>query len=161
MAAAPPFDDADRLDRLAAAIDVPGVVSVYATGSRISGEARPDSDIDLYLFHQANLHPEAVRLLLEVVRHLAAPIVFEPFDPEEVQFPGDVDQSNVIVLDVRALNDGHFSPSFAATTIRDGLRILDREPGQRSVLEAKAFADADAAETDDRGYSEPTIVPAP
>jgi predicted nucleotidyltransferase len=114
----PPLDGA-ALDRLAAALDREGVVAAKLIGSQGRGNPGPLSDIDVGVWYQRGLD-SAARLQLRLdLTHAAA----HALGTEEV--------------DVVLLNDA--TPLMRHRAIRDGRRLLERDPKARVRLEARAL----------------------
>jgi predicted nucleotidyltransferase len=117
-AVVPAVDDAAR-QRLAAALDWPPVISALLFGSQATGKASSLSDIDIAVC----LAPECdradrQRAQLELMTAAAAAL-----GTGEVQ---------IVVL-----NDA--TPLLRHRAMRDGLRLLDRDPRTRVQLETKAL----------------------
>jgi predicted nucleotidyltransferase len=114
----PAVDDAAR-SRLAAALDREGVVSALLFGSQATGRAGPLSDVDIGLWLDPKLDdPERSALQLDLIGAAA-----DALSTGEVQ---------VVVL-----ND---APSLLAhRVLRDGIRLVDRDPRARIRLEARAL----------------------
>lgn len=117
-AVVPPVDDAARA-RLAAALDVPGVVSALLYGSQATGKAGPLSDVDVAVWLEPELaSSERYR------RQLALMVVAsEALGTDEVQ---------VVIL-----NDA--TPLLRHRAMRDGVRLLDKDPRVRIRLETRAL----------------------
>lgn len=114
----PAIDDAAR-ERLAAALDEPGVVSALLFGSQATGKAGPLSDIDVAVW----LDP-ALDARQRQRRQLALTgAVSRALATDEVQ---------VVVL-----NDA--TPLLRHRALRDGVRLVDRAPATRIRLEATAL----------------------
>lgn len=113
----PPVDDAARA-RLAAALDVPGVVSALLFGSQATGKAGALSDIDVAVW----LHPEV---------------------PGSHYYDW---QLKLIGLASKALGTGEVQlailnrapPLLRHRAIRDGIRLVERDQISRVRLETRA-----------------------
>ncbi len=114
----PPLDSA-ALDSLAGALDREGVVSAMLIGSQARGGAGPLSDIDIGVWHEPDLDPSA-RLRLRIDLSAAA---VRALGTEEV--------------DIVPLNGA--TPLMRHRAIRDGRRLVDRDPKARIRLEARAL----------------------
>lgn len=116
----PPLDEG-RLKRLTAALDRDGVVSVSLIGSQARGQAGPLSDVDLAVWHEPGLDAAArLRLRLDLARAAS-----EALGTDEV--------------DVVLLNGA--TPLFRHRAVRDGRRLLERDPRSRIRFEARALLD--------------------
>jgi predicted nucleotidyltransferase len=116
----PPVDAAER-ERLARALDRPEVVSALLFGSQATGRASALSDVDVAVWLDASLDRSAYRdLTLQLMGEAS-----EALRTDEVQ---------VVIL-----NDA--PPLLAHRAIRDGIRLIDRDPVQRIRLETRAVLD--------------------
>ncbi len=114
----PPLDTA-ALDRLAAALDREGVVAAMLIGSQARAAAGPLSDVDVGVWHEPDLDPAArLRLRLDLTSATARAL-----GTEEV--------------DVVLLNGA--TPLMRHRAIRDGRRLVERDPKARVRLEARAL----------------------
>lgn len=111
----PPLDAAARR-RLAAALDRPGVVSALLFGSQATRRAGPLSDVDLAVWLEPSRR-DRTSLQLELTSAAA-----EALRTSEVQ---------VVVL-----NDA--PPLLRHRALRDGERLVDRDPRARIRLETNA-----------------------
>jgi len=104
--------------RLAGALDRPGVVSALLFGSQASGTAGPLSDVDVAVWLDPSLG-RGERLDLQLQLMSAAS---QALGTDEV--------------DVAVLNDA--APLLRHRAIRDGVRVLDKDPRVRVRLETAA-----------------------
>ncbi|HEX5762190.1 MAG TPA: nucleotidyltransferase domain-containing protein [Solirubrobacterales bacterium] len=114
----PPIDGAAR-ERLAEALDRDPVVAAMLIGSQAAGSPGPLSDVDVGIWHDPGLDPARraglrLNLMDSAARALGT---------------GEVD----IVL----LNDA--TPLLRHRAIRDGRRLLERDPAERVRLETRAL----------------------
>jgi len=117
-AVVPPVDDAART-RLAAALDVPRVLSALLYGSQATGKAGPLSDVDVAVWLDAELtQSERYQLQLRLMV-----LASEALGTDEVQ----------IVI----LNEA--TPLLRHRAMRDGVRLLDTDPRARIRLETRAL----------------------
>ncbi len=117
-AAVPMVDEAARL-RLAAALDIPPVVSALLFGSQAIGNAGPLSDVDLAVWLDPASEPaERDRWQLELMSAAAGAV--------------GTDEVQVVVL-----NDA--TPLLRQRAMRDGVRLVDRDRPVRVRLEARAL----------------------
>ncbi|MGI8414465.1 MAG: type VII toxin-antitoxin system MntA family adenylyltransferase antitoxin [Solirubrobacteraceae bacterium] len=117
-AVVPPVDDAARA-RLAAALDLPGVISALLYGSQATGKAGPLSDVDVAVWLDPELPgSERYQLQLELMVNAS-----EALRTDEVQ--------------VAILNEA--TPLLRHRAMRDGVRLLDRDPRTRIRLETRAL----------------------
>jgi uncharacterized protein len=117
-AVVPAVDDAARR-RLADALDQDGVVSVLLFGSQATGKTGPLSDIDLAVWLDPALGPSERQHRQLALIGLATNVL----GTEEVQ---------VVVL-----NDA--TPLLRHRALRDGVRLVDRDPRTRIGLERTAL----------------------
>lgn len=118
LATVPPVDEAARR-RLAAALDVDGVVSALLFGSQATGRAGPLSDIDIGIWLDPGLdHRARAARQLELIG-----LASDALSTGEVQV--------VVLNDVPSL--------LAHRVLRDGVRLVDRDPKARIRLEARAL----------------------
>jgi predicted nucleotidyltransferase len=116
----PPLDPAAR-ERLAGALDREGVVAAMLIGSQARGDAGPLSDVDVGVWHEPGLDPAArLRLRLDLAAAAARAL-----GTEEV--------------DVVPLNRA--TPLMRHRAVRDGVRLVERDPKARVRLEARAILD--------------------
>jgi predicted nucleotidyltransferase len=116
----PPLDDA-ALERLRAALDREGVVAAMLIGSQARGNPGPLSDVDVAVWHDAELDSSTrFRLQLDL-----AGAASEAIDTDEVD----------IVLLNRA------PPLMRHRAIRDGKRLIERDHDERVRLETRAILD--------------------
>lgn len=116
----PALDDA-AVGRLAAVFDRDGIVAAMLIGSRARGTAGPLSDVDVAVWHDPRLSagPRSalqLKLAKEARRALRT---------EEV--------------DVVMLNGA--SPLLRQRAVRDAVRLVERDPGERVRLETQAILD--------------------
>jgi predicted nucleotidyltransferase len=116
----PQLDDR-LLGKLSESLDREGVVAASLIGSQARGRVSPLSDIDLAVWHDAELD-SAARLRLRL--DLAAAAV-RALGTEEV--------------DVVLLNGA--TPLLRHRAVRDGRRLLERDPRARVRFEARAMLD--------------------
>jgi uncharacterized protein len=117
-ATVPAVDDAAQR-RLAAALDRSPVVSALLFGSQATGKAGPLSDIDVAVWLDPVLGPaERHRVHLELMSAAARALA-----SDEVQ---------VVVLN-------EATPLLRHRVLRDGVRLVDRDPRARVRLETKAL----------------------
>jgi uncharacterized protein len=107
--------------RIAAALQpFADIVTAYLFGSRATGRARPDSDLDVALHFAAGLSPQQrAERTLDVIAALG----------RELGALGE--RADVLDLDLDRV-----SSAIAFHVIRDGHRVLDRDPAARVHLEA-------------------------
>jgi predicted nucleotidyltransferase len=114
-----PTLDATSLERLAAALDQKGVVAATLIGSHARGSAGPLSDVDIGVWHEPGLDSSALlRLRLSLARTAA-----QALGTQEV--------------DIVPLNSA--TPLMRHRAIRDGQRLIERDPKMRVRLETKAI----------------------
>lgn len=113
----PALDEA-ALARLRAALDCPEVLAAYLIGSQARGAAGPLSDVDIAILHDPAL---GSREKLDLRLRLAA-------DAGAALATTEVD----IVL----LNDA--PPLLRHRALRDGVRLLDREPRARIRFQVRS-----------------------
>jgi len=117
-AVVPAVTDAART-RLAEALDRAGVISALLFGSQATGKAGPLSDIDVGVWLDPRSHSsERHRLQLQLMVAAA-----EAVGSDEV--------------DVVLLNDA--TPLLRYRALRDGVRLIDRDPRMRVRLERDAL----------------------
>ncbi|MGI8430436.1 MAG: type VII toxin-antitoxin system MntA family adenylyltransferase antitoxin [Solirubrobacteraceae bacterium] len=117
-AVVPPVDHAARV-RLAAALDVPGVVSALLYGSQATGKVGLLSDVDVAVW----LDPEMTSPARYHLQLRLMVLASEALRTDEVQ---------VVILD-------DATPLLRHRAIRDGVRLLDRDPRARIRLETRAL----------------------
>lgn len=117
-AVVPPVDDAART-RLAAALDVPRVLSALLYGSQVTGKAGPLSDVDVAVW----LDPELTQSKRYQLQLRLMVLASEALGTDEVQ---------VVIL-----NDA--TPLLRHRAMRDGIRLLDTDPRARIRLETRAL----------------------
>jgi predicted nucleotidyltransferase len=114
----PPIDAAAR-ERLARALDREGVIAAMLIGSQARGAVGPLSDIDIAVWHEPGLDPAArLRLRLEL-----ATVATRALGTDEV--------------DIVLLNGA--TPLMRHRAIRDGCRLVERDPKARVRFEARAL----------------------
>ena len=116
----PPLDEA-ALGRLRGALDCDGVVAAMLIGSQARGTAGPLSDVDVAVWHEPGLDSRA-RLDLQIA--LAGRAARALYTDE---------------IDVIPLNDA--PPLMRHRAIRDGRRLVERDPDERVRLETRAVLD--------------------
>lgn len=114
-----PALDSRLLERLARALDQDGVVAATLIGSRARGTAGPLSDVDIGVWHEPGLEPAA---LLQLRFSLAR---------------AGADALGTDEIDIVPLNSA--TPLLRHRAIRDGKRLIERDPKARVQLEAKAL----------------------
>ena len=114
----PPVDEAAR-ERLARALDREGVVAAMLIGSQARGTAGPLSDVDIAIWHEPGLDP-ATRLRLRLDLATAASRAL------------GTDEVDIVLLN-RA------TPLMRHRAIRDGVRLLERNPKARVRFEARGL----------------------
>jgi uncharacterized protein len=116
----PPIDVAKRA-RLAAALDVPGVVAASLIGSHATGKASSLSDVDLAVWLVPGISTgERSERALELMGAAS-----EVLGTDEI--------------DLVVLNDA--SPLMRHRAMRDGIRLVERDRSARVRLEARALLD--------------------
>lgn len=116
----PPLN-AEALARLAHALEREGVVAAMLIGSQARAGAGPLSDVDVGVWHDPDLGPTGrLDLQLELAAAAAAAL--------------DTDEVDIVLLN-RA------SPLMRHRAIRDGRRLLERDPKARVRAEAKGILD--------------------
>jgi predicted nucleotidyltransferase len=94
----------------------PDVVCAWLFGSRARGDARPDSDVDVALLLDRDpggtLPASGIAVAGELERVLASPV-------------------DVVVVDLAP-------PDLVHRVMRDGILLLDRDPGRRIAFEVAA-----------------------
>lgn len=119
-AVVPPIDAAAS-ERLARALDVPGVVAAALIGSQATGRAGPLSDVDVAVWLDPGLDwRERVERSLKLGEAASAAL--------------RTDEVDLIVL-----NDA--SPLMRHRAMRDGVRLVQRDFGARVRLEARGLLD--------------------
>jgi predicted nucleotidyltransferase len=114
----PPLDKL-ALGRLAGALDRDGLVAAMVIGSQARGHAGPLSDVDVAYWHEPSLDAaERLRLRLDLAHDAARALATDE-------------------IDVIPLNQA--SPLLRQRAIRDGKRLLDRDPRSRIRLETRAI----------------------
>lgn len=114
----PPVDEAAR-ERLARALDREGVVAAMLIGSQARGTAGPLSDVDIAVWHEPGLDP-ATRLRLRLDLATAASRAL------------GTDEVDIVLLN-RA------TPLMRHRAIRDGVRLVDRDPRARVRFETRGL----------------------
>jgi predicted nucleotidyltransferase len=116
----PPLDDA-ALRRLTEALDREGVVAASLIGSRARETAGPLSDVDIAVWHVSDLDAAArLRLRLGLAQAVSRAL-------------------NTDEVDIVLLNGA--TPLMRHRAIRDGRRLLQRDPKAAVRLEARALLD--------------------
>jgi predicted nucleotidyltransferase len=116
----PPIDAA-ALERLGTALDCDGVVAAMLIGSQARGTVGPLSDVDIAVWHDPGLEPEArFRLQLELMGAASRAL--------------HTDEVDVVMLN-RA------PPLMRHRAIRDAKRLVERDHDERVRLETRAILD--------------------
>jgi predicted nucleotidyltransferase len=116
----PRLDDR-LLGKLSESLDREGVVAASLIGSQARGQVAPLSDIDLGVWHEPGLDSAArLRLRLDLAAAAASTL-----GTEEV--------------DVVLLNGA--TPLFRHRAVRDGRRLVERDPKERVRFEVRALLD--------------------
>lgn len=116
----PPLDEV-ALDRLASVLDRDGVVAAMLIGSQARGQASPLSDIDLGIWHEPALDANArLRLRLDLAMAASGAL--------------GTDEVDVVLLNGA-------TPLFRHRAVRDGRRLVERDPRSRVRFEARALLD--------------------
>ena len=114
-----PALDTEAMARLAAALDRPKVVAAFLIGSQARGSAGPLSDVDVAVLHDLGL---GSRERLDLRLALAASAGAALGTPE---------------VDIVLLNDA--PPLLRHRALRDGIRLLDRDPKERIEFEVRTL----------------------
>lgn len=113
--------DSSMRERLAAVFDRDGVVAAVLIGSQARGTAGPLSDVDVGVWHEADLSAEGrLRMRLDLAADAA-------------------DALGIAEVDVLLLNRA--VPLIRHRAVRDGIRLVERDPKMRVRLEARAVLD--------------------
>lgn len=113
--------DTAALERLAAALDRDGVVAAMLIGSQARGTAGPLSDIDVAVWHDADLEPrQRLDLQLRLAREACRAV--------------GTNEVDVVMLN-RA------PPLLQHRAIRDAVRLVERDHDERVRLETRAILD--------------------
>jgi predicted nucleotidyltransferase len=133
----PPFDDPAKVDAIRAVLDRPEVVAAYLCGSRLRGDHRPDSDVDVAVWMRPDLELRPLGFR-ELAEH---PAVAELRAQLEVvaAVPG-------CILDLFVLESKWYWPLFGVCLPADGLLIVDRDPAERRRYEDAARVALEAGE---------------
>ena len=116
----PPIDAA-ALERLTEALDLDGVVAAMLIGSQARGTAGPLSDVDIAVWHDPNLDPKAsFQLQLDLIGAASHALA--------------TDEVDVVMLN-RA------PPLLRHRAVRDGKRLVERDPVARVRFEARTLLD--------------------
>jgi|SRR5215471_9684865 len=116
-----PSLDGPTLSRLACALDREGIVAAMLIGSQARNTAGPLSDVDVAVWHEGQLDAGTrLRLQLELTRAASDALGSE-------------------AVDVVMLNEA--SPLMRHRAVRDGRRLVDRNPRTRVRLEARSILD--------------------
>lgn len=116
----PPLDSGAR-KRLAEAMDCEGVVAAMLIGSQARGGAGPLSDVDVAVWHEPGLDPDArLRLQLDLASRAARAL--------------GTDEVDVVLLN-RA------PPLLRHHAIRDAVRLVERDRDERVRHETRAMLD--------------------
>jgi predicted nucleotidyltransferase len=116
-----PALDAAARSRLAAALDRPDVIAAFLIGSQARGSAGFLSDVDLAVLHAPDLTSrERLDLRLSLAASAGAAL-------------------RTSEVDVVLLNDA--PPLLRHRTIRDGIRLVDREPAERVKFQVRTLND--------------------
>lgn len=116
----PALDPAAR-SRLAAALDRPEVVAAFLIGSQARGSAGPLSDVDIAILHTPALNSRE-RLDLRLSLGAAAGAALGTSE-----------------VGIMLLNGA--PPLLRHRALRDGIRLLDRNPGKRIEFEVRTLND--------------------
>jgi uncharacterized protein len=119
-AVVPVVDEAAR-ERLAAALDREGVVAAMLIGSQARGNPGPLSDIDIAYWHEPGLDRDAAwQLRLDLI--------------------GGAERAlGTSEIDMVPLNEA--PPLMRQRSIRDAVRLVERDPDERVRLETRAILD--------------------
>lgn len=113
--------DEGAFGRLARALDREGVVEAKLIGSQARGTAGPLSDVDVGVWHEQGLDGGArLRLRLDLARAASGALGTD-------------------AVDVILLNDA--TPLMRHRAMRDGRRLVERDPRTRVSLETRALLD--------------------
>jgi predicted nucleotidyltransferase len=113
--------DKDALGRLARALDRKGVVEAMLIGSQARDTAGPLSDVDIGVWHEPELDADArLRLRLALAQAASGTLGTD-------------------AVDVVLLNQA--SPLMRHRAMRDGRRLVERDPRTRVSLETRALLD--------------------
>jgi uncharacterized protein len=113
--------DAAALERLSKALDCDGVVAAMLIGSQARGTAGPLSDVDIAVWHDSGLDPRArFDLRLDLAESAARALQTDE-------------------IDITLLNGA--PPLMRHRSIRDGERLVERDPDERVRLETRAILD--------------------
>lgn len=116
-----PAVDARARERLAEALDREGVVAAMLIGSQARGTTSPLSDVDLAVWHEPGLDPaRRLRLQLDLVAAAEGAL--------------GTDEVDLVMLN-RA------PPLLRQRAVRDGVRLVERDPRARVRLESRALLD--------------------
>lgn len=111
--------DAAARRRLAAALDRPEVIAAFLIGSRARGSAGPLSDVDLAILHRPQMSSRD-RLALRLSLGASAGAALGTSE-----------------IDIVLLNDA--PPLLRHRALRDGIRLVDREPRQRIRFQVRTL----------------------
>ena len=113
--------DAATLERLSGALDRDGVVAAMLIGSQARGTAGPLSDVDIAVWHDPGLDPRArFDLRLDLAESAARAL--------------QTDEVDLVLLNGAP-------PLMRQRSIRDGKRLVERDPDERVRLETRAILD--------------------
>jgi hypothetical protein len=116
----PPIDAA-ALERLAAALDLEGVVAARLIGSQARGTVGPLSDVDIGVWHDPGLDSKArFRLQLDLIGAASGAL--------------GTDEVDVVMLNGAP-------PLMRHRAVRDGRLLVERDPVARVRLDARALLD--------------------
>jgi predicted nucleotidyltransferase len=116
----PPIDQG-ALERLSTALDLEGVVAAMLIGSQARGGAGPLSDVDIGVWHEPGLGSKArVRLQLDLIGAASRAL--------------GTDEVDVVMLN-------GVTPLMRHRAVRDGKRLVERDPVARVRFEARALLD--------------------
>lgn len=96
------------------------VLAAYAFGSRVSGAARPDSDLDVGYYHGD--YPQAARLSVR----------------EEMQLA--IELADILKVEVDLHDLGATTLEFRGRVLEDGIRIYSSDEVRRVTLERELLA---------------------
>ena len=113
--------DAATLERLSGSLDRDGVVAAMLIGSQARGTAGPLSDVDIAVWHDPGLDPRArFDLRLDLAESAARAL--------------QTDEVDLVLLNGAP-------PLMRQRSIRDGKRLVERDPDERVRLETRAILD--------------------
>lgn len=114
-----PALDSAALEKLRTALDRPEVLSAFLFGSRARGRAGPLSDVDIAVLHASGLDSgQRLDLRLALISEAT-------------------DALGTTEADLVLLNDA--PPLLRFNVLRDGIRLLDRDPAERIRFQVKSM----------------------